>query len=274
MSASRPIAAPEPPVLATLRGGGRIWAFGAIHGDVGGLRRLHQQIFPHLLPGDQIVYLGGYLGWGPSVTETVHELLLFRRAFIACPGVNVEDIVFLRGAQEEMWQKLLQLQFAAQPSDVLRWMLERGIGPTISAYGGSQSEGLTAADDGVLALTRWTGVLRQAMHAADGHTPLMSSLKHAAITDDNALLFVHAGINPTASLSAQRDHFWWGSPAFETMDTSYDNVQVIVRGHAPRGGGTKIGRPITTLDAGAGRGGPVVAACIGPDGEVLQIFEA
>ena len=157
MSASRPIAAPEPPVLATLRGGGRIWAFGAIHGDVGGLRRLHQQIFPHLLPGDQIVYLGGYLGWGPSVTETVHELLLFRRAFIACPGVNVEDIVFLRGAQEEMWQKLLQLQFAAQPSDVLRWMLERGIGPTISAYGGSQSEGLTAADDGVLALTRWTG---------------------------------------------------------------------------------------------------------------------
>jgi serine/threonine protein phosphatase 1 len=274
MSVSRPLAAPETAVLATLRGGGRIWAVGAIHGDVGGLRRLHAQIAQGLRAGDQIVYLGGYLGWGTAVAETVEELLLFRRAFISRPGVAMEDMVFLRGAQEEMWQKLLQLQFAAQPTDVLRWMLDHGIGSTIAAYGASEADGLAAADDGVLALTRWTGVLRQSMRAADGHTALLSALKHAAITDDNSLLFVHAGIDPTASLSAQRDHFWWGTPAFEAMDRPYDSIQVIVRGHAPRGGISKIGPPVTTLDAGAGRGGPLVAGCFGPNGEALQVLEA
>ena len=35
-------------------------------------------------------------------------------------GTFLGDIVFLRGSQEEMWQKLLELQFAPNPREVLR----------------------------------------------------------------------------------------------------------------------------------------------------------
>ncbi len=269
-----PLTAPESTVLATLRAGGRVWAVAAVHGEAERLARLHRRLEGELAPGDRLVYLGGYLGYGAAVAATIDELLVFRRAFIARPGVEMDDVVFLRGAPEEMWQKLLQLQFAAQPSDVLRWMLERGIGATIAAYGGNVAEGLAAADDGVLALTRWTGQLRQAMRAADGHTSLVSALRHAAVTADGGMLFVHAGIDPTCPLAAQRDHFWWGSPAFDALDHSYDGFAVVVRGFAPQGAGLVLTRPITTLDAGCGRGGPLAAACFAPDGTVVRVLEA
>ena len=220
-----------------------------------------------------MVYLGGYLGWGREVAECVDELLLFRRAFIARLGVQIEDAVFLRGAQEEMWQKLLQLQFAGRPAQVLGWMADHGIGATIAAYGGSVEEGLAAAEDGVLALTHWTGGLRQAMRQIDGHTALLSSLKHAAVTDDDTMLFVHAGLDPTAPLSAQLDHFWWSTPEFERLTDGFPGYRLVVRGHALRGGGLNLATPIITLDAGCGRGGPLMAACFGADGEVLQTLE-
>ena len=38
---------------------------------------------------------------------------------------------YLRGSQEEMWHKVLQLQFAADPRGVLAWMLEQGLGTTL-----------------------------------------------------------------------------------------------------------------------------------------------
>ena len=69
--------------------------------------------------------------------ECIDELLLFRRAILARPDADCADIVFLRGAQEEMWQKLLQLQFAPNPVEVLQWMVAQGIEPTIRAYGAS-----------------------------------------------------------------------------------------------------------------------------------------
>ncbi len=271
----RPPAAPESSVLATLREGERIWAVGAVHGEAARLARLHDRLRTEMVPGDRLVYLGGYLGYGTEVAATVEELLLFRRAFIAQPGVEPEDVVFLRGAQEEMWQKLLQLQFAAQPAEVLRWMLERGIGPTIAAYGGTAAEGLAAAEDGVLALTRWTGVLRQAMRAIDGHTALMSALRHAALSADGRLLFVHAGLDPACPLAAQRDHFWWGSPAFDALAAPYQGHELVVRGFSPRGPATlSLTRPVTTLDAGSGRGGSLIAACFAADGRALRVLEA
>jgi len=268
----RSSAASEQGMLATLAGGGRIWAVAAIHGEVRRLKLLHGRLERLLQPGDRLVYLGGYLGLGPSVIETVDELLLFRRFFIARPDVPLESIVFLRGAQEEMWQKLLQLQFAAAPAEVLRWMEAHGIGPTIAAYGGSVAEGLAAAAEGVVALTRWTSALRQGMNRFDGHTQLMSSLKHAALTDDGSLLFVHAGVDPNRRVETQRDLYWWGHPAFETLAQPYDGFRLVVRGQAPNGPGLNVGDPVVTLDAGCGKGGPLMAACL-EDGVVTQLVE-
>ena len=267
-------AAPEPGVLATLKGGERIWAVAAIHGESRRLKLLHGRLARLIKPGDQMIYLGGYLGLGPAVIETIDELLLFRRAFIARPDIPLESIVFLRGAQEEMWQKLLQLQFAAAPAEVLGWMVAHGIGPTIAAYGGNVDEGMSAAAEGVVALTRWTSGLRQGMHRFDGHTQLMSSLKHAAVTDDNGLLFVHAGVDPSRKLESQRDLYWWGATAFETLAEPYGGFRLVVRGHAPLGEpGLNVGNPVVTLDAGCGRGGPLMAACFDAAGEVVQLVE-
>jgi serine/threonine protein phosphatase 1 len=263
----------ETNIFATLRGGGRIWAVAAIHGELDRLRALHGSLVGDLRPGDQLVYLGDYLGFGPAVRATIDELLTFRRAFIAQPGVEVDDVVFLRGAQEEMWQKLLQLQFAPNPADVLRWMVDHGVGPTVGAYGANVEECFLAAREGVVALTRWTSALRQSMRAHDGHTTLMSVLKHAAFTDDNKLLFVHAGLDPSRPLSAQMDAFWWGSAGFETLETSYGGFRLVVRGSDRRGGGMRINPFTATLDAGCGSGGPLTAACFGADGQILRTIE-
>lgn len=263
----------ETNIFATLRGGGRIWAVAGIHGELDRLRAVHARLGEDLRPGDQLVYLGDYLGFGPEVSATIDELLLFRRAFIAQPGVEVEDVVFLRGAQEEMWQKLLQLQFAPNAADVLRWMVDHGIAPTIAAYGSSVEECFNAAREGVVALTRWTSGLRQNMRAHDGHTTLMSVLKHAAFTDDNALLFVHAGLDPSRPLSAQMDAFWWGSAGFELLDQPYGGFKLVVRGSDRRRGGLRVGAFTATLDAGCGFGGPLTAACFGADGELLRTIE-
>jgi serine/threonine protein phosphatase 1 len=264
----------EANIFATLRGGGRIWAIGAIRGEHARLHALHGRLVTECKPGDQVVYLGDYLGHGPAVLATIDEMLLFRRAMIARPGAEVDDIVYLRGAQEEMWQKLLQLQFAPNPPDVLRWMVEHGIGPTIGAYGGSLEDGLGCAREGILALTRWTSGLRQTMRTYDGHTALMSVLKHAAFTDDNILLFTHAGLDPLRPLSAQIDAFWWGSSAFTEIDTAYAGFRLVVRGADHRHGGVVLANHYATLDSGCGLGGPLTAACFGSDGSILQIFEA
>jgi len=264
----------DPNVFATLRGGGRIWAVAAIRGQHERLRALHARLAAECKAGDQVVYLGDYLGYGAEVLATVDELLLFRRAFIARPGVEVDDVVYLRGAQEEMWQKLLQLQFAPNPAEVLRWMLDHGIGPTISAYGGHLDEGMNAVKEGILALTRWTSQLRQTMRLHDGHTALMSVLKHAAFTDDNVLLFTHAGLDPQRPLSAQVDSFWWGSGSFAAMAEPYSGFKLVVRGSDRRKGGVVVGPHVATLDSGSGLGGTLTAACFGSDGNILQLIEA
>jgi serine/threonine protein phosphatase 1 len=51
-------------------------------------------------PGDRIIYLGNYSGYGPSPVKTLEELLTFRRMVLSIPGMLCKDIVYLRGAQE------------------------------------------------------------------------------------------------------------------------------------------------------------------------------
>ena len=123
----------EQSIFATLRGGARIWAIPAVHGEADRLKALHRHISARFQTGDQVAYLGNYSGHGRAVRETIDELLTFRRSVLARPGSDCTDIVFLRGAQEEMWQKLLQLQFAPNPIEVLHWMIAQGIEPTIEA---------------------------------------------------------------------------------------------------------------------------------------------
>lgn len=251
----------------------RVWAVAAIHGEADRLVALHQHLLADLKADDRIVYLGNYCGRGAKVRETIDELLSFRRQVMAKFGCDGDGLVYLRGQQEEMWQKLLQLQFAPNPPQVLQWMVDQGVDATISAYGGDPRSGFSAAREGILSLTRWTAAMRQAMRRHDGHTALMSTLKHAAYTESETLLFVHAGVDPARPLSAQADSFWWGAPGFATLAEPYNGYRLVVRGFDRRREGTKIGTYTATLDSGCGFGGPLVAACFDADGKPGTFLE-
>lgn len=252
----------------------RIWAVAAIHGEAARLARLHLRLAPLLGRGDRLAYLGGYLGHGAAIAATLDELLRFRRLFLARRLALTGDIAFLRGAQEEMWQKLLQLQFAPNPREVLQWMLDHGAGATLEAYGGDARQGLVAARDGAVAITRWTASLRALVDAHPGHRQLLTDVKRYAIAGDGELLFVHAGVDPGKPLDLQRDALWWGGVNLLELQAPYGSFRRVIRGYDRRHGGLIESPYAVSLDAGCGFGGALLAACLAPDGSVLEVIEA
>jgi hypothetical protein len=257
--------------IVTLRRPQRIWAVGAIHGEVERLSALHAALSPRLAYGDRIVYLGNYLGFGATVRETVAELLRFRRTFLSIPPYTDEsDFVLLRGAQEEMWQKLLQLQFSNRPAEDLAWMMDRGVAATLKSYDGKPEEGFENASKGVIALTSWTNQLRDAVRAAPGHETTMSALKRAAISQAGGALFVNTGIDIDCPMSRQTDSFWWAGRSFSLIQTPYEGFRRIIRGYDPNHGGVVETNVTVTIDAGCGFGGSLAAFCLTPQGEIVE----
>ncbi|MBI1779725.1 MAG: hypothetical protein HYR63_30705 [Proteobacteria bacterium] len=259
--------------FAILHGAERVWAIAAIHGEAERLKELHRRLGEALAPKDRVVYLGNYLGHGAGVRATLDELVRFRRWYLARGWTRVCAVAYLRGAQEEMWHKLLQLQFATDPRQVLSWMLGHGVGATLSAYGGSGERGLAAAREGAVAITRWTNQLRAAVKAAPGHDPFLAALRRAAYTEDGRLLFVHAGIDVTRPLTTQSDSFWWGSGRFAEIDQPYGDFSMIVRGYDVQHPGVLAAGFTTTLDAGCGFGGSLIAGCFDRAGKLLATIE-
>jgi serine/threonine protein phosphatase 1 len=260
--------------LARLLGANRIWAIASINGAAQRLVRLHDTIGNRFREGDRIVYLGNYIGYGDAVLATVDELLNFRRRVLGRHRGFACDVAFLRGAQEEMWQKLLQLQFAPNPGEVLQWMVSAGMGATVQAYGGDLRQGFAAARDGPLTITRWTGSLRNNMNATPGHTALFSALHHAAFTWEEGVLFVHAAIDPSRPLAAQGDAFWWGRDDILELGGSFEGFRRVVRG-TDREQRSFIERDFAvSLNGGIGPFGRLTAACFGVRGEVLELIEA
>ena len=260
--------------FAVLRSDERTWAVAAIHGEAARLGALHVQLAERIRAGDNLVYLGNVFGRGEAVAETVEELLRFRRAFLARPGVFRDAVAYLRGSQEEMWHKLLQIQFAPNPGEVLTWMIGQGVGATVTAYGGSVEAGFDATRRGAVALTDWTGKLRRAMRARDGHNAFVSALRRAAYVADDSLLFVHAGIDVTRPLSQQTDSFWWGGGDFDAINSPYGAFRRVVRGFDARHRGLEVKDVTTSIDGGCGFGGPLLAVCFDAAGQAADTIEA
>ena len=259
--------------FTVLRAAERIWAIGAIHGDLERLITLHDMIAPEMQAGDRMVYLGNYFGYGPDPVGVLEELVRFRRWFLSHPPFrHVDDIVFLRGAQEEMWLKLMQLQFAPDPPAVLRWMGERGLAAQLRGFGFSLEDGLKEAEKGTLALTYWTARVREAARAEPGHDALFASLKRAAYTEDGAILFVHTGLDIEKPLAKQADAFWWAARSFAEIDKPYRGFRRVVRGYDPDMAGIVDGKYTLSLDAGSGRGGPLAAALLDKEGQIERRF--
>jgi serine/threonine protein phosphatase 1 len=262
--------------LANLGRPRRIWAVAACHGDVARLDCIHDALADRFRVGDRLIYCGDYLGGGDP-TATIDRLLAFRTYLLAAPGMIASDLVYLRGVQEEIWSKMLQIQFAPNPKEVLVWMLDRGAEATLKAYGGEARIGLAATREGAMAMTRWTNSLRDAIRSQPGHTQFMSVLRRAALTEeteDGRLLFVHAGIDPGRSFAKQGDNFWWGAGAYEKTIPPFENFKRLFRGSDPSGVGMRLDGYTVTLDAGCGQGGPLIAAAITPDGRIVDMIKA
>jgi serine/threonine protein phosphatase 1 len=260
--------------FARLRGARRVWAVASVHGEARRLSRLHDLLGERFAEGDRLVYLGNYLGYGEDVAATINELLDFRRRVLGRPHGFACDVVYLRGAQEEMWQKLLQLQFAPNPTEVWSWMVRAGVEATVRAYGGDLRQGFAAARDGPRTITRWTSGLRAAMNAAEGHSTMFAALRHAAFTDEGGLLLVHAGIDPRRPLTAQGDAFWWGVSDILELAAPFAGFVRVIRGFDRARRGLIEGPYAVSLDGGAGRGGRLQAVCVGVDGKIVDFCES
>ncbi len=263
--------------LASLGSPKNIWAISAIHGETDKLIRLHDALFERIRPGDKIVYLGNYAGYGEHAAETIDEILTFRRLVLAQPAMMPHDLIYLKGAQEEMWQKLLQIQFAPNPGDVLLWMLGNGLSNTLYSYGLSPHDGIEACREGVMGLTRWTGTIRETVRQRPGHETFGTHLIRAAHTAEDhsyPMLFVHAGLDAGKELDDQGDSFWWGNQTFEDMDEPYRPYQKVVRGFDPGHGGIKMNCITATIDGGCGFGGTLTCAGFDKSGEVIEILES
>ena len=102
----------------------------------------------------------------------------------------------------------------------------------------------------------------------------MGAIRRAAMTDDGTLLFVNAGVDPDRPLESQRDSFWWNGGGFARMSAPYNGYKRVVRGFDRQHPGLEINDFTATIDAGCGFGGPLLAACVLPDGSFEEALEA
>jgi hypothetical protein len=260
----------------------RIWTVSAIHGQLDNLVEIHKTVFDQFTPGDRLVYTGNYLGGAQAKPkETLDEILFFRRTLLARPGILAEDFVYLRGVQEELWTKMLQLPYAPDPARITEWMAAHypDMDSVLRAYGSSLPELCRVAREGVMNLTRWSTFMKNQMRAEPGHEMFFSVLRRAAFTEnndadnDNNLLFVHAGVNTEKPLDRQEDSFWWASRGFNAMET-YHPFKSVVRGFDPEGQGVHITRAAISLDGGCGYGGRLVCARLSNTGDVQELIAA
>jgi hypothetical protein len=249
----------RPPRISTLRTPCRVWAVPSLFGDTARLEQLHAALEERLEASDRIIYLGNALG-GLECHKTVDRLLGFERRFLARRGAERGDLVWLRGAQEEMLQKLFQIQMAVEPEKVLEWMVARGADRTIRAYGARAEDAFAAIRQGTMAITHWTIALRKSFQE-QGHQTYFNGLQHAARMGNPGYLFVNAGLDPRQPLDEQADSFWWESGAFERQERPYAGFGRTVRGYDPEARGLVETDAWISLDAGCGRGGHLLAAC-------------
>ena len=100
---------------------------------------------------------------GDDSKETLSSVIDLRFKLMSKFKLQPDSIVFLRGAQEEMFSKLLQLQLAPNPIEILEWMFDHGVNKTIKSYGFSEEEIKSIASSGTINISKWTSSLNKSI---------------------------------------------------------------------------------------------------------------
>ena len=254
----------------------RVWAIGAVHGDIDRLCTLHDHIASRFTVRDRLVYLGNYLGLDTrNSAATMDELLAFRAALLAKTGMEPSDIVYLRGPAEEAWQRSLRLHFAPVPAQALDKALASGVEAYLRLYGISVNDTKSVARAGSVAITRWTNQMRSQQRANPGHEAFFSGMRRAAYTqtaiDGRKVLFVPAGFDSSRSLDDQGEALWWTSTPFGLNGRALATYSRVVRGFDSVNSGACLDEDAITLDAGCGRGGPLLCGSFTTTGKLTEI---
>lgn len=253
----------------------RLWVVSCVQGDYIRLRQLHRKIASHFLSGDGILYLGSIIGVGREPAKTLEEALLFRRGLLSFGGVKSEDICFLKGSQEDLLLKALQLQFCSNAVEVLDWMVKQGLGTTLSSFGVDVKEAFSAAEKGTTALSYWTADLKKMLQKRDGVLQYLRSLKNMAVTSDKKVLFVPRGIDKTKSLERQGEALRWGGTIPFESDAPFLNFEKVIRTLPSRGDfGLIQSEYYMTLVSGGGYDGKINALLLNEKHEKGLFLEA
>ena len=254
-----------------------IWAIGSIHSQLDSFENIKKHIINNFLKNDKIVFLGNVIGVGDFAKETLSSVIDMRLNLMSKFLLSPNDIVFLRGAQEEMFLKLLQLQTAPNPNEILLWMYEHGVNKTIDSYGLDSKKLIEVSLQGTIAINKWTSQLNDILSYKKGHRDYFSNLCHAAFPKSKLVLFVNRGVDITRPLSAQSDCFWWGYHNFSKLSKPYKTFKKIVRGYEP----SLTNKPdnlkekiVISLYHGPLSDKKVIAGLFNDSGDILDLFES
>ena len=263
--------------FAELKYSKKIWAVGSIHSHFDSFNSIKEHILKHFVCGDKLVFLGNIIGFGKYPTETLSSAINMRNYLLSKFLLKAQDIVFLRGAQEEMFIKLLQLQTAPNPQDIVQWMFEHGVDKTADSYGFNKEEIINISTQGTLSISRWTAKLNKIIDNFPGHKEYFSNLRHAAFSDTKKILFVNRGVDISRPLSAQSDCFWWGYQDFSKLNKPYYTFKKIVRGYEPLLSNSLDNiknKMICSLFKAPLTDNNVMAGLFNDSGEILDLFES
>tara|TARA_B100000575_G_scaffold290027_1_gene292896 strand:+ start:1348 stop:2160 length:813 start_codon:yes stop_codon:yes gene_type:complete len=255
---------------------GRLWALGSIHSNLRSFNLIKEFILNNFNSNDKLIFLGNIIGLGDFSKETLSSVIDLRFKLMSKFILQSNSIVFLRGAQEEMFSKLLQLQLAPNPSEIVNWMFEHGVNKTINSYGFSENEARNIASSGTIKISKWTSNLNKCLQKCPGHIQYFLNLKHAAYSHTKKILFVNRGVDITRPLSAQNDCFWWGFQNFSKIQQPYKTFVRIVRGYESKHlNQSEIlkDKVVCTLFKQPLSNNNVLCGIFGENGEILDLFE-
>ena len=81
----------------------KIWAIGSIHSNLDSFNSIKQFIIKNFKKDDKLVFLGNVIGLGEDSKSTISSLINLRFTLMSKFKLKPSAIVFLRGAQEEMF---------------------------------------------------------------------------------------------------------------------------------------------------------------------------
>lgn len=232
----------------------RTYAIGDVHGQLDGLKALHDRIAKDRAAygddGAPVVQIGDLVDRGPDSRGVIDYLI--------AAEAGGEAWVFLKGNHDRMFRG-----FMADPDHHdprlrrdLNWLHDRlGGAETLASYGVKRV--------GERLLRDLHAAASEAVPAA--HLAFLERMQNYFLRGD--CLFVHAGVRPGVDLHEQsEDDLLWIRNDF--LNDGRDHGALIVHGHTPDEGVAHYGNRLN-IDTGAGYGRALSAVVI----EGREVFE-